>query len=86
MESVRIGSIVHYVPFAHETSHGQPEHKAALIVSLFGTDGMANLTVFMDWINDGTQYYNNRSPMLWATSRNYSEEYLPGTWHWPEKT
>lgn len=84
MEGLQTGRIVHYMPFDHESPWaGNSSHRAAIITNLFGTDGMANLTVFMDFVNDGEQYRNY--PLLWATSRKYSESLEKGTWHWPEK-
>ncbi|MBI2020137.1 hypothetical protein HYS94_01835 [Candidatus Daviesbacteria bacterium] len=87
MDGLQIGRIVHYVLWPHETNHGFPEHKAAIITNLFGNDGLANLTVFMDWSNDKKDSPGDAmsGPLCWATSRPYSEEPKPGTWHWPEK-
>jgi hypothetical protein len=64
-----------------------------------GETGCANLSVFTDYANDAIytegekQVYKNAGidkeavahGHFWATSRLYSEEPKPGTWHWIEK-
>jgi hypothetical protein len=52
--------------------------------------GLCNLQVFTDSSNDQDETqssgYNERvaSGLLWATSVRYSEDHVPGTWHWIE--
>ena len=80
MEGLIEGRIVHYMPNEKESGHSH--HMAAIVVRVFGgTDGIANLTVFPDWLNDG----HSGDGVFWATSRKYSEGKEPMTWHWPEK-
>ena len=81
MEGLITGRIVHYNPWPNE-SYGDSKCRAAIITNVFGEDTV-NLTVFMDWINDGRQYQDNS--LLWTTSRHYSETLEAGTWHWPER-
>ena len=81
MEGVTVGRIAHYVALPDEQRDGA--HRAAIITEVFGDGNIVNLTVFMDWINDGEKYRSQ--PLLWATSRRYSEMSEPGTWHWPEQ-
>jgi hypothetical protein len=40
--------------------------------------GYSNLTGFTDWSNQGLP------GVVWLTSRVYSADRLPGTWHWPD--
>ncbi len=86
MEGLTEGRIVHYVPFEHEVNPSF-HHLAAIVTQVFSpasnAEGVANLTVFPDWSNDGASYLTQ--PMFWATSRLYSAEPTPGTWHWPER-
>lgn len=95
------GRIVHYVLAPHdvpvEFSHCVGLHRPALVVNawpyLDREDGYSNLTVFVDWSNDGNfdidekgRGVNRAAPSIWATSRIYSEDKTPGTWHWIERT
>jgi len=86
MEGVTEGRIVHFV-----LKNG--EHRPAIIVnswphiSEYVASGKVNLTVFLDGSNDrNTGIVDTADGMLgWGTSVPYSEEKLPGTWHWIEK-
>lgn len=95
------GVIVHYVVKASdvpaEFAHIEGQHRAAIVVNawpgLNRDDGYANLTVFMDWSNDGNfstvrQMMDGRNTgksSLWATSHLNDElTKAPGTWHWIE--
>jgi hypothetical protein len=66
--------MVHYV--AYGTPGGEYEagaHRAAIVVEvLSGNDGIAQLAIF------------NPAGIHWNTAR-YSENPLPGTWHWIER-
>ncbi len=50
------------------------EHCAMVITQVWNTDGLINGKVVLDGLDD-----------YWATSRRYSEQKEPGTWHWIEK-
>lgn len=77
MDGLAIGRIVHYV-------RANGVVVAAMIVKVWSSDGMINLTTFPDWSNDGAP-----TGMEWETSRHYSDRvdgvYPPATWHWPER-
>lgn len=69
--------------------------RPAIVLGVCGhTSGCSNLTVFMDWSNDGNfmeyehQGVLQKSPMpcIWATSVSYSQGLEPRTWHWPTET
>jgi hypothetical protein len=86
MEGLNEGRIVHYVM-------PNNQNRAALVVRVFTHlapehDGMANLYVFLDGLNDQGQFPDGSVlsgqgvTIYWATSVHYSEEPLPGTWHW----
>mgnify|MGYP000989721294 CR=1 FL=1 len=70
------GRIVHYV------LPDGIEHRPAMIVRVWdhGT-GMSNLQVFTDGSNDQSVDQG----LIWRGSIFYSEDKLPGTWHWIEK-
>ena len=74
---VTVGRIVHYVPTVAEAPY--PKCRAAIVTNVFGE--IANLTVFMDWSNDGGSY--DMKPLFWATSRHFDATGIPLTWHWP---
>lgn len=79
------GRIVHYVMLQEHTRNNQNEHRPAMIVNAHGgelPDGMVNLTVFIDGLND---VYTGPSPTMSLGSVKYSESHEPGTWHWPER-
>lgn len=86
MEGLIEGRIVHYVL---PEGPNQGEHRPAVVVRAWGryphaspeASGMVNLQVFFDGTNDG--HGLNTQP--WRTSVHYSEEQLPGTWHWIER-
>lgn len=79
------GRIVHYVlaktdlPDSHKDRAGQII--PAIVVNnweaLGREDGYCNLTGFPDWHNHG------HTGTIWLTSRVYSGDFTPGTWHWP---
>lgn len=78
MEGLTEGRMVHVV-LPDGPSAGQ--HRPAVIVKVWSQDaGTSNLQVFVDGSNDGFD-----ENVVWMTSRVYSEEKLPGTWHWIEK-
>jgi len=89
MEGLTEGRIVHYVL-------DEGEHRPAIVVKVWrkadGTppdNGVCNLQVFTDGTND--RYHSKHLPngfesgIAWVTSRIYSEEPVPDTWHWIEK-
>lgn len=79
MDGLTEGRMVHYVL---QTGPSDGQHRPALVVKVWNKDtGVANLTVFPDWENDGLF----GSGSFWATSVQYSEEPKPGTWHWIER-
>jgi hypothetical protein len=87
MQGLTEGRIVHYVLSENDVpSSNAGAHRPAIVVQDWdratGSDnGNANLVVFLDGSNDGVLSHLT----LWATSRHYSEDPQPGTWHWPEK-
>lgn len=50
------------------------EHCPMVIVKVWNTDGLINGKVFLDGYDDH-----------WVTSRSFSEQKEPFTWHWIEK-
>lgn len=89
MEGLIEGRIVHYVL-------DEKEHRPAIVVKVWRNydgsvheDGLCNLQVFTDGTND--RYHSDHLPagfesgICWLTSRLYSEEPVPGTWHWIER-
>lgn len=76
-----IGRMVHYVPTEadnYQASGNKAGVMAAVIVATWEeipayVDSQVNLKLFTDGIVD-----------LWRTSVPYSEDKMPGTWHWPE--
>lgn len=82
MQGLTEGRMVHFV-LADGNHPG--EHRPAIVVNAWGGsphEGRVNLHVFTDFGNDGKQYENGG---FWATSAPYSEDKLPGTWHWIEQ-
>lgn len=81
------GRIVHYVLSEFDTKLHSAigRHCAAIIVRFWGdkNSGCSNLMVFVDGSND--QPGQMLDHPYWATSKYYSEDMEPGTWHWPEK-
>lgn len=78
-----IGRIVHYVL---DAGPKQGEHRAAVIVRVWGDKptSAVNLLVFVDGSND---YYRNQGPeplIIWRTSKIRSDDFGLDTWHWPE--
>ncbi|MBN3993884.1 MAG: hypothetical protein HWQ36_26220 [Nostoc sp. NMS2] len=79
------GRIVHYVlPDGRSAGQVRP----AIVVRVWRdvspdliAQGYSNLQVFTDGDND----YPGAGMTIWATSKVYSENHEPGTWHWPPK-
>jgi hypothetical protein len=92
MDGLTEGRIVHYV-----MPNGQ--HRPAIVVKVWNSNGMANLQVFTDGPNDlpftleEKEQFSNFGMVLadvhhghvWKTSILFSEEPKLGTWHWIEK-
>lgn len=98
MEGLTEGRIVHYVMPSHEHRPAivvrvwrVPDSKGPEPILKVPENGMCNLVVFVDGTNDvkkSTDAYTiDPSPVLtiWETSRQYSEDPQPFTWHWIEK-
>lgn len=80
MEGLIPGRIVHYVL-------PRFEHRAAIVTNVLSSrKGIINLQVFMDGDTD-LEYRipGVETDLMWATERQYSENYEPGTWHWIER-
>lgn len=78
MDGLTEGCIVHYV-----LSNG--DHRPAIIVKVWNSDGTANMTVFTDWVNDGKEF-PIKDGKFWATSVTFDDQgKRPYTWHWIEK-
>lgn len=80
------GKIVHYVL---PDGRSKGEIRPAIVVRVWRNvspdliaKGYSNLQVFIDGTND---YPEIESNIVWATSKIYSENHEPGTWHWPPK-
>ena len=72
------GRMVHYV-LPDGVRKG--EHRPAVIVKVWDHGhGTSNLQVFTDGMNDKTV-----NGLEWKTSIMYSEDKMPGTWHFIEK-
>jgi hypothetical protein len=93
MDGLIEGRIVHFVM-------PEGDHRPAVIVKVWEPyagnpdKGMVNLQVFVDGTNDASKKNIDSMPftrtdaergLFWATSRFYSEDKEPGTWHWIEK-
>lgn len=84
MDGLTEGRIVHYVM-------PSGEHRPAIVVRVWNSEGTCNLTVFPDWGNDNKPgngigiNMGQGTALLWATSILHSDEPKPGTWHWIEK-
>lgn len=98
MEGLTEGRIVHYVMPSRE-------HRPAIVVRAWkvqeayhdgitpetrlATNGMCNLVVFVDGVNDVKRSIDDPCKdhvlTMWETSVVYSEEPKPFTWHWIEK-
>lgn len=78
-----IGRIVHYVLRAEDCNRAESEgqHRAAIVTNAF--NGLANLTVFLDGVNDGPPRDSTGNARVY--SRAQSDSHEPGTWHWPER-
>ena len=80
LQKASVGRSVHYVLATPEGE--EPVIRPAIIVRVWNDEtGMCNLQVFTDGTND-QRHGTDGSGTLWATSREYSEEYRVGTWHW----
>jgi hypothetical protein len=80
LENLTEGPLVHYVL-------NRGEHRPAFIVKVWDkARGTVNLIVLIDGSNDWRSIGREGpwSPMIWETSKLYSEEPKPGTWHFPE--
>jgi hypothetical protein len=78
MKGLTEGRMVHYV-----LSNG--EHRPAVIVKVWDQEtGMVNLQVILDGTNDRA-VIDTSKPMAWETSRLFSAEPKPLTWHWIEQ-
>lgn len=72
-----IGRIVHYV-----IQNGQ--HRAAVVVNYWPNDDQrANLTVFVDQMND--KEFAPNGNLAVGSAKQDEETKAPGTWHWPER-
>ncbi len=87
MEGLIEGRIVHFVM---DSGYSKGEHRPAIVVKVWRKadgsppdNGCCNLQVVCD--SDGPQSNDGIGPLLWATSRVYSETHEPGTWHWVER-
>ncbi len=75
------GRMVHYVDPAL-IRVGDNGHRAAVITRVWDdVTGLVQLIVFYDGDNDGHQ-----DLISWKTSRLYSEEPRPDTWHFIERS
>lgn len=89
MDGLTEGRIVHYVLQDYDESSLRPapnagEHRPAIVVKVWGSNGTCNLQVFTD--SNPTQDSNDhRPPVMWRTSVVFDETGRPGTWHWIEK-
>ncbi|SRR6266704_2249641 len=102
MEGLTVGRIVHYVL---ESGRLKGDCRPAIVVrnwsnhTIPGNDGMVNLQVFTDGLNDGFEtafnaYEDTKQVgvvkqidlIIWRTSVHYDETKEPGTWHWPERS
>lgn len=87
LKGLGIGRIVHYVIRDGDLvdNRSTNQHRPAIIVNdwrgLDRDDGYSNLVVFVDGQNDQSL---DRGDTMWVTSRVYSNDKEPGTWHWPE--
>ena len=69
-----IGRVVHYVANDSGSTRGLVKHFPALITQV-NENGNVNLTV----IPDGLNY------IIPVRQAIHSDEFIPGTWHWPER-
>lgn len=89
MDKLIEGRIVHFVM-------PSGEHRAAMVVRAWHNPkleldetGLCNLIVFVDGTNDAKRSIDDpvKEPVLmqWETSKHYSKDPQPGTWHWIEE-
>ena len=92
MDGLTTGRIVHYV-----MPNGT--HRPAIITNVFNDRGLINVNVFTDYTNDvgytdaerqKLRDFNIKSEEvahghIWRTSISFSEDPIPGSWHWIEK-
>lgn len=88
MQGLVVGRIVHYVMGPEESRYALGKHRPAIIVETWDNEkstdtrpsaSAVNLMVFPDGSNDCA------GATLWKTSVVFSDEKVPGTWHWPER-
>ncbi len=81
MDGLIEGRIVHYVM---TDGRGAGLHRPAIIVHVWDkATGCVQLQVFTDGSNDGPEHAHG---LLWATSVSHSEDPMPRTWHWIERS
>lgn len=81
--TVTVGRIVHYT----DPALARGECRPAIVVRVWGDNGVCNLTVFPDWSNEG------KEGSFWATSVQFRDSFPDGeavqkrqaVWHWPER-
>lgn len=80
MDGVIEGRIVHYV---------MPDgiaHRPAILTQYWpNSNGMSNMTVFTDILNDSRYGAEYGSGLVGKGSIHYSETKEVNTWHWPER-
>jgi len=87
-----LGRIVHYVLCSSDIGASRKSCAGEIIPatvvncwpSLNRDDGYANLYGFPDGSNN-LDTFEKGNPIIWLTSRTYSESKEPGTFHWPPK-
>lgn len=86
MDGLTEGRVVHYVL---PDGRSKGESRPGFVVKVWrGADGAApangvcNLQVFTDGLNDGDGY---REGIAWKTSVLFDADGKPGTWHWPAR-
>lgn len=74
---ITVGRVVHYVSYGTPGGEHRSEHRAAIITAVHEdcvSPERASLCVL------------NPSGMFFDTHVVHSEDMLPGSWHWPERT
>lgn len=87
MKELFEGALVHYVLPADSRHPG--ENRPAWIVKIWNKNEpyTSNLCVLIDGSNDYSQPPGVDAQMtMWATSRSYSKDKEPGTWHWVDES
>lgn len=87
MDGLTEGRMVHYVLTLSDSSLHAGEHRPAVVVKVWSTDGPVNLQVLYDGANDIPYSTAASAPsgLLWRTSVPYDPDGKVGTWHWIEK-